>query len=166
VNSTSMTCSCSYWPRGFDPATGHRWPNRTFTIGTPASHSPDGARAEANSVKGKAKTGGDPVAERKASAATELRNRSGTVERLLEAYERALPNRPKMRGEGLPSAKYVEDEISNLRAAIADLGMAEKPVGDLDIADVRRMQACNGNNRPRFGAMSRFLDWCQGISSS
>jgi integrase len=131
-----------------------------MTIGTPASHSPDDARVAANRIKGKVKAGDDPVAEKKATAAGEQRKRSATVGRLLEAYTRALPSRPKMRGEGVTTPRYIRDEISHLRAAIADMGTADTPVGDLDISDVRRMQARNGNNHARFGAMSRFLDWC------
>jgi hypothetical protein len=44
VNPTGMTWSCAYRPRGNDPLTGRRWPNRTVTIGNPTTHSPDDAR--------------------------------------------------------------------------------------------------------------------------
>src|SRR5215470_4092105 len=54
VNATSMAWSYAYRPRGTDPLTGQRWPNRTVTIGNPASLSADDARIEANRIKGKA----------------------------------------------------------------------------------------------------------------
>src|SRR5690242_19635597 len=69
VNSTSMAWSYSYRPRGTEPVTGKRWPNRSVTLGNPETHAPDDARADANRIKGKAAAGGDPVAERKAAAA-------------------------------------------------------------------------------------------------
>src|ERR1700733_12688076 len=65
VNQTSMSWSYAYRPRGTDPQTGRRWPNKSVTIGNPASHSVDDARAEANRLKGRAAAGGDPAAERK-----------------------------------------------------------------------------------------------------
>src|ERR1700687_499894 len=52
VNSTSMMWSYAYRPRGVDPRTGRRWPNKTVTLGNPATHSPDDARVETNRIKG------------------------------------------------------------------------------------------------------------------
>ena len=46
--------------------TGRRWPNKTLTLGNPATHSPDDARIEANRIKGQAAAGADPAAEKKA----------------------------------------------------------------------------------------------------
>src|ERR1700678_2582779 len=66
INPTTMTWSYAYRPRGTDLVTGRRWPNRTVTLGNPASHSPDDVRAEANRIKGQAVAGGDPAAEKKA----------------------------------------------------------------------------------------------------
>ena len=54
VNPTTMAWGYAYRPRGADPLTGRRWPNRTMTLGNPETHSPDDARAEANRVKGQA----------------------------------------------------------------------------------------------------------------
>ena len=68
VNATTMAWSYSYRPRGADPLTGQRWPNRTVTLGNPASLSPDDARTEANRIKGQAASGADPAAEKKARA--------------------------------------------------------------------------------------------------
>ena len=37
VNPTVMTWSYAYRPRGTDALTGRRWPNRTVTLGNPAT---------------------------------------------------------------------------------------------------------------------------------
>jgi integrase len=165
VNATSMTWAYSYRPRGVDPATGKRWPNKTVTIGNPASHSADGARTEANRLKGQAAAGTDPAAEKRAKAEEEQRKRGSTLSRLVETYERILPKRPKLRGAGLPSPDYVADELAHLRLALADMKVKNKPAADLTVADVRRLlgDAVLGTAsiRARFGSLTRFLDWCQ-----
>ena len=58
VNVSSMAWSYAYRPRGTDPLTGRRWPNRALTLGNPSTHSPDDARVEANRIKGQAAAGG------------------------------------------------------------------------------------------------------------
>ena len=47
TNANSQTWSIEYRPRGVDPVTGKRFPMQSVTIGTPATHSPDEALAEA-----------------------------------------------------------------------------------------------------------------------
>lgn len=165
VNRTTMAWSYAYRPRGTDPVTGRRWPNRTVTLGNPASHSPDDARAEANRIKGQAVAGGDPAAEKKARAADERRKRGSTLQRLLDDYASALPHRPKMRGSGLPSPDYVADEVAQARLALADMEAADMPATSLGTAEVRRLIDGTAEHpaspRVRFGSLSRFLDWCQ-----
>jgi integrase len=161
VNATSMTWSYGYRPRGTDPSTGRRRPNRTMTLGNPETHSPDDARNEANRIKGEAAAGADPAVERKAKAAAERRKHGSTLARLADSYKGTLPRRPKMRGGGLPSPRYVTEELAQLRLAIDAMGGAEMPVSDLGIDDIRRLLAAEGNTRARFGALSRFLDWAQ-----
>jgi integrase len=68
VNPAAMRWEYAYRPRGTDPD-GKRWPNRTVTLGTPESLSPDAARTEVGRIKGEAMAGRDPVAERKAAVA-------------------------------------------------------------------------------------------------
>src|SRR4051794_4458786 len=68
VNPTTMAWSYAYRPRGTDPLTGRRWPNRPVTLGNPASLSLDDARIEANRIKGQAAAGADPAAEKKMRA--------------------------------------------------------------------------------------------------
>ena len=164
VNSTSMTWSYAYRPRGTDPLTGRRWPNRTVTLGNPATHSPDDARVEANRIKGQAAAGGDPAAERKARAADERRKRGATLQRLLAEYARALPRRPKLRGAGLPSLSMSRTSwrIRDRRSLPCE--PRTWPRADLTGAEVRRLLNVTGGKttaRKRFGALSRFLDWCQ-----
>lgn len=164
INPTTMTWSYAYRPRGTDPGTGRRWPNRTITLGNPASHSPDDARAEANLIKGQAVAGGDPAAERKARAADEQRKRGSTLQRLLDDYARGLPRRPKIRGTGLPSPEYVADEVAHTRQALVDMKAEDLPAANLTDAELRTLLgAARGvtTARKRFGALSRFLDWCQ-----
>lgn len=166
VNSTAMSWSYAYRPRGIDGVTGKRWPNRTVTIGNPTTHSPDDARLEATRIKGQTAAGADPAAERKLRVAEEQRKRGTTLRRLIDGYESALPTRPKMRGDGLPSAKYVSEELSQLRLALADMDANDLPATDLGPANVRRLierasAIGAATARARFGSLSRFLDWCQ-----
>jgi integrase len=163
VNATAMTWSYAYRPRGTDPVTGRRWPNRTVTIGNPGTHSPDDARAEANRIKGSATAGGDPAVEKKAKAEAARRSRGSTLERLAEQYAKALPHRPKMRGAGQPSADYVALELSQVGLALRAMDAAATPVRNLTANDMRKLLASEtreANLRARFGALSRFLDWC------
>jgi integrase len=166
VNPTTMTWSYAYRPRGTDPATGRRWPNRAITLGNPASLTPEDARYEANRIKGQAAAGADPAADRKSKAEAMRRERSATLERLAEVYAEALPKRPKMRGAGLPSAGYVAEDLAQVRLALADMQAAGNlPAPALGVPELRRLldgaPSAPGAARKRFGALSRFLDWCQ-----
>jgi hypothetical protein len=78
--------------------TGRRRTNRSTTLGDPATHSPDGARTEANRLKGQAQAGEAPVAERKAQAAKGRRQRGTILRALADAYGRAMPRRQKDSG--------------------------------------------------------------------
>jgi integrase len=164
VNPTAMTWRFDYKPRGADPTTGKRFPTKTVTIGGPASHSPEDARTAANRLKDQAKGGTDPAAERKAQRAAEAAERAATVSRLLEQYAADLPKRPKMRGNGLPSVAYVSTELAHLRAAVATIKAADRPAASLAPNDVRTLLKAEAPRaavaRHRFGAVSRFLDWC------
>jgi integrase len=165
VNAASMVWSYSYRPRGIDPHTGKRWPNRTITIGTPASHTPDAARDAVNRIKGQVHSGQDPVVQKKAKAAAEQRKQGLVLERLLEEYRRALPQRQRMRGHGRLSGPYLAVEVRQVGLALAAMGAEKKLAPELTDADVRKLVTSTsgegGNSRGRFGALNRFLDWCQ-----
>ena len=165
VNPTSMTWAYGYRPRGTDPVTGRRWPNRAMTLGNPATHSPDDARAEANRLKGQTVAGADPAAEKKAAAAAARRKHATTLDRLVDDYAKALPKRQKRRGTaGRPSPGYVAEELAQLRLALADMGAEETPAADLTDTELRcLLDGAEGvtTARKRFGALSRFFDWAQ-----
>lgn len=165
VNPTSMAWRYSYKPRGIDLLTGKRFATRGMTLGAPDTHSPDDARTEANKIKGQAKAGDDPAAKKRAKAEAERRNRSITLGHLLDQYAKALPSRPKMRGAGTPTDAYVAVETAQARLAIAGINATDLPADALAEAHVRQLIAANsragGNARARFGALARFLDWCQ-----
>jgi len=165
INPTTMKWSYAYRPRGTDPATGRRWPNRAITLGNPETHSPDDARAAANRIKGQGAAGADPAADRKAKADAMRRERSATMGRLAGTYAAVLPSRPKMRGAGLPSAGYVAEELAQVRLALVDMQAVDVPVVALGLPELRRLldstASAPGAACKRFGALSRFLDWCQ-----
>jgi integrase len=167
VNATTMVWSYAYRPRGIDPHTGKRWPNQTVTLGNPSTHSPDDARNEANRIKGQAAAGSDPAAEKKARVDAERHQRSNTLVRLVDSYAKALPGRPKMRGAGLPSPAYVAIELAQVKLALKVIDAENTPAAELTVDDVRRLTAKGGdgtNARARFGALNRFMDWCQDSS--
>jgi integrase len=161
VNPTVMRWEYAYRPRGTDPVTGRRWPNRTVTLGNPETHSPDDARAEANRMKGQVVAGTDPAEEKKVRAEAERRKRGSTLERLVGEYSRVLPKRPKMRGGGLPSHRYIAEELAQVRLALVDMDAGSIPAIDLTSAMLKRMvDTTPGAACSRFGAISRFMDWC------
>ena len=87
-----------------------------------------------------------------------------TISRLLKEYSIALPKRPKARGTGLPSPSYVSVELAQVRLAVEAIDAGDLPADALTTIDVRQMLDHGGkgtNLRARFGALSRFFDWCQ-----
>jgi len=165
VNSGSMTWTYSYKPRGTDPRTGKRFASRSVTIGNPETHSPDAARDAASAIKGQAKAGTDPAEARRAALAASAAKRGRTLARLVEDYAKALPSRPKLRGTGTVSTSHAADEVAHVKAAVAVMKAGDKPVAELGAADLRAMltgsAAMPATARHRFGALSRFFDWCQ-----
>ena len=79
----------------------------------------------------------------------------------LPGYERDLPRRTKLRGSGLLSADYVADEVRQVRFVLVEMKAESLPAADLTPTDVRKLLAGTTSARARFGALSRFLDWCQ-----
>jgi integrase len=165
VNTNSMAWTYSYKPRGVDAATGKRFASRSVTIGNPETHSPEAARAAANALKGQAKAGGDPAADRRAKIAARAERLGRTTGRLLADYIKTIAMRPKLRGSGRISAKHASEEISHTKAAVAAMRVGNKAVSDIDAADLRLLLRADPEHpnaaRHRFGAISRFFDWCQ-----
>lgn len=164
VNATGMSWVFSYKPRGIDPLTQKRFSSKSVTIGGAATHSPEQARSEANRAKDRAKGGSDPAAEKRERQAAETARRAAVLDRLVETYATDLPKRPKMRGRGLPSASYVITELAHLRAAVTTMKAGQKPAADLGANDLRALLRAEAGRaavaRHRFGAISRFFDWC------
>jgi len=165
VNPSSMTWTYSYRPRGNDPVTGKRMPNRAVTIGSPATHNPDEARTAANKIKGTAASGADPAVERKAQQRADRQRRAVTMGRLVDDYASALPRRPKLRGTGLPTPAHAAEEAAQVRAAMAMMKSQDTPIAEIEAMTVRRMLGELADKpataRARYGALSRFFDWCQ-----
>jgi integrase len=163
VNPKGMVWRLEWRPRGSNPITGKRWPVQKITLGNPETHSPDGARDEASRLKGQAKAGADPGADRRKRIAESSRQRASTVGSLIDGYERELPTRPKLRGTGVLGADYAQNEIANLRLAVAAMNFASRPVTELSPADIGRLLTARAKQpataRKHFGALSRFLDW-------
>jgi integrase len=116
-------------------------------------------------LKGEAAAGRDPVIERREKAAADHHKRAVTLGRLLDDYAKALPRRPKMRGAGLPSPAYVAIEVAQAKLAVAAIDGENMAVASVTSAHVRLMLNPDvggiTNVRARFGALSRFMDWCQ-----
>jgi integrase len=165
VNATGMSWVFSYKPRGTNPTTGKRWPSQSITLGDPEHLSPDMAREEAGRQKSTVKAGSDPAAIRKAEIRAKSIDRARTLEKLLADYERALPKRPKLRGAGFLPPAQAKLELAHATKAVADMKAGDKAASAIDAADLRALlQATRGQPgaaRHRFGAISRFFDWCQ-----
>jgi integrase len=165
VNPTGMTWRFDYKPRGVDAATGKRFASQSVTIGSPETHSPDDARDAAGQHRGQAKAGLDPAEQRRLAIATTVEKRSRTTDRLVEEYAKALPKRSKLRGSGKASPDYVNREVGRVKAAMGDMKAWGRSVVDLTDKDVRTLLRASadqpGAARHRFGALSRFFDWCR-----
>lgn len=165
VNPTGMTWRFDYKPRGVDAATGKRFATQSATIGTPASHSPDDARRAADALKGEVKAGGNPASARKRKIAMDAESRSRTMDRLVDEYAKALPARPRLRGQGKVGATYAHDEIARVRAAVRSMKAGGKSVTEIGKPDLQALLRATadqpGAARHRFGALSRFFDWCR-----
>jgi integrase len=69
-----------------------------------------------------------------------------------------------MRGTGWPSAKYVSEELGQLRMALQEMRAEAMPASELTEAQIRALLGSavgTTTARHRFGPLSRFLDWCQ-----
>lgn len=166
VNPTGMVWRFDYKPRGLDPVTGKRFNSRSVTIGTPAKFSPEDARAEASRHKSDVQNGADPADAKRQAIAAAAERRARTVDRLLEDYAKARPAQRKLRGGGgTASAAHVANEIAYLRAAVAAMGVADRPVEEIGRRQIESMlnaaASMVASAKHRFGALSRFLDWCQ-----
>jgi integrase len=157
TNAASQVWVREYKPRGVDPQTGKRFSTRTIAIGSPATLSPDQARAEAGRIRDAVSDGRDPAAERKVAIDEAALQRSATVERAVADYVATLSTKER-KGGGRISTGWANEQANHLRRAVAALGIASLPVESVDVTTVRRLQQGKAY-RHRFGALNRFLDW-------
>ena len=157
TNANSQSWMRPYRLRGVDPTTDKRFPMTAARLGSPATLSPDQARAEANRIRDVVAAGGDPGADRKAAIAEMAFQRASTVERAAADYLAALPMKEK-KGGGLISRAWAEEQADHLRRAVATLGIASSPLTGVDVRTVRKLQQGEAY-RHRFGTLNRFLDW-------
>ncbi|WP_167668255.1 tyrosine-type recombinase/integrase [Roseomonas gilardii] len=165
VNPNGMAWMFGYRPRGMDPLTGKRPAMREISLGTPEGLSPEDARTAAGRHKSGVKSGEDPAAQRRAARDKAARERATTIERLMDAYAATLPKRGKMRGSGTLSPAVAKAEEQQVRAAVATMKAERMPVAELGASEIRLLLGAEAKRpataRHRFGALSRFLDWCQ-----
>jgi hypothetical protein len=188
VNSRSMTWRHDYRPRRTDPVTGRRWPCRSSYLAAASATASDGssyhdkaveselrraaapaipdagaARRRAISQRGTVADGRDPAIERRQKVRQRMRERRNTLDRLFSEYATLLPERPKLRGAGVPSPGHVAVELRALRMAIAEMDAADLPAVEVTPKQIKDMLAAQGLHRgaacARFGALSRFYDW-------
>jgi len=128
----------AYRPRGTDPLTGRRWPNKTVSLGTPESHSPDDARLEANRLRGEVLAGGDPVSARRSAALARQREEIETKARaaeeaftyfaLVDAWEKAR--------KGDRRASYLRTATAALRRHFG--GWQDRPASSITTVEAAR----------------------------
>jgi len=136
-----------------------------ITLGTFPAQSAEDARILARDARKAVEQGGDPSAERRAARAA-MREAAGHVAgKLIEPYAMALRTRPSLRGGGLISAGHAANELNQLRHALAELQAEALPVANIGpehvAALLRRHAGRPATARARFGALSRFLEWCR-----
>jgi integrase len=138
VNATSMRWEYAYRPRGFNPVTGHRWGNRTVSLGTPKSLSHEMARAAAGRIKGEVLAGGDPRAERLADAAARRSAEALETARAAEAaftFANLVDSWAKDRkGDRRPS--YLREAVACLKRNLA--GWLNRPVSEITVREAVR----------------------------
>jgi integrase len=155
----------SYKPHGLNLTTSKRWPTRDLTLGVPARMSLPEARAAALDARARVSRGEDPHRARMLQVEETVANRNAeiiTVAAALDRYETALLRHP---------TPYKQTEVSQARKA-ADIVLALKggsradkaSIGALDLLALKRWSRTlperNASARLRWGALSRFLEWC------
>jgi len=138
VNARGGRWEFAYRPRGTDPQTGRRWPNRTVSLGTPESHSPDDARLEANRLRGEVLAGGDPVSARRSAALARQREE---IETKARAAEEAFTFSALV--DAWEKARTGDRRVSYLRTATAALrrhfsGWQDRPASSITTVEAAR----------------------------
>jgi len=156
-----------YRPRGFDPDTEKRYPQRSMTIGTTDTHSLKEAGLEAAALKLRVAKGEDPALADRA-AATQVRAEAVATERKAAIDEAARVTcriklgdyRDAIAARGR-SAKHQREELAQVRLALESVGLMDATPAEVTAGHVDKILAgCPPLSRAlRFGALDRFLRW-------
>jgi integrase len=155
----------SYKPRGLNPETGARWSTRDLTLGMPAQMSLPEARAAALDAKARVSRGEDPHRARMLQVEVTVAAsavQTVTIAAALDRYATALLDDP---------TPYKRTEVSQARRAVEAIlelkggtGAEKASVSALDLRALKRwcrtLPEREATARLRWGALSRFLEWC------
>jgi integrase len=154
----------AYRPRGVDPETGRRYPNRKVSLGSTETHALREARQRAAALRLRVAGGEDPAVEDRLAA---IGHRTAAAQKLREAVlaaaavitcRTALEDYTavlKARGR---SVKHVQEELKQVRLALMG-GLMDTEPSAITTQHVERIMAIcpPGSRWARFGALDRFL---------
>ena len=155
----------SYKPHGSNPETGARWSTRDLTLGVPAQMSLLEARTAALQAKALVSRGEDPHRARMLQVEETVATRSKemvTVSVALSRYKSALlrDSTPYKQTEYSQASKAADAVLKLKGGTRAD----KASVGALELLALKRwcrtLPERNATARLRWGALSRFLEWC------
>jgi integrase len=155
----------SYKPHGAHPETGARWSTRDLTLGVPAQMSLPEARTAALQAKALVSRGEDPHRARMLQVEETVATRTKetvTVSVALSRYESALlrDSTPYKRTENSQASKAADAVLKLKEGTRAD----KASVSALDLRALKRwcrtLPERDATARLRWGALSRFLEWC------
>jgi integrase len=156
-----------YRPRGVDPDTGRRYPQRSMTIGTTDTHTLKEAAGAVAELKVRVSKGQDPAladraaAESERAQAAEVKRKAVLAEAArvtcrskLEAYKELLASRGR-------STKHQKEELAQVRLGLEAASLMDVAPGEIATAHLEKvMSLCPLKSRSlRFGALDRFLRW-------
>ena len=164
VGKRSARWVYGYKPHGANPTTSKRWPTRDLTPGVPARMSLPEARAAALDAKARVSRGEDPHRARMLQVEETVATRNAevvTVAAALDRYEAALLHHPTpYKRTEVAQARKAADAVLALKSGRAD----KASIGSLDLPAFKRWSRTlperNATARLRWGALSRFLEWC------
>lgn len=140
---------------------GQRW----HRIASFPSTTAEEARKKARALRASVDNGDDPSAQREANKRAAVKARAAAVDKLADEYAEVLPTRPSVRKSGRISAVHAANEVANVRAAIDRLDLEGVPVAKVEPSHLLRLLSLEAERpataRARFGAFSRFLEWCR-----
>jgi hypothetical protein len=155
----------SYKPHGINPQTNERWSTRDLSLGAPVQISLPEARAAALRAKSQVQHGEDPHRARMLQVEEAVVSRAKdkpTIATALAKYRDAMLEEP---------TSYKRTEVSQAAKAAADIialkggsRIGKAAVEAIDLPALKRwartLPERNAKAKLRWGAISRFLEWC------